>query len=299
MFATLLALGAPAIAQEPPAPPVVSERPQDEAAIKARVAQFVQAFTDGDAQAAASVFAEDARIEAIDGNVVQGRPAITEHYDEYLADAKGAKLTVTPESYRFVGPDAALATGRMVVAHPDGDVEANRFQALFIRHDGQWWLGDVRDLPDTPSSPAERLKELEWLIGEWVDESDDSTVHTSCDWDANHVFLIREFVIEVKGERALSGTQRIGWDPASGQIKSWVFDAEGGHAVGYWSRTGDQWLIKTTSVLADGQRSSSTQITTRTGPDTMTWSSVERTIGDEVVPDLPPVTIVRKPPPPK
>lgn len=303
ILATSLAIGTPALAQpEPPAAPVdqsATERPEDQAAIKAQIARFTQAFTAGDAQAAASIFAEDARIEDIEGNVVQGRPAIAAHYAEYLADAKGAKLTLTPESHRFVGADAAMANGRMVVAHPNGETEASRFQALFIRQGGHWLLGDVRDLPDTSGSPAEHLAELDWLVGEWMDESDEATVHTSCEWDENHAFLLRTFVIEVNGERTLSGSQRIGWDAAAGQIKSWAFEADGGHSVGYWSRSGNQWLTKTTAVLPDGRRASSTQVTTRTGPDTMTWSSIERTIGGEVVPDLPLIAVVRRPPPPK
>ena len=125
------------------------------------------------------------------------------------------------------------------------------------------------------------------------------TVRTTCEWDESKAFLVRTFTVEVKGQRALSGSQRIGWDASAGQIKSWVFDSEGGHGEAYWSRSGDRWLSKSTSVLHDGRRASATQVLTRTGPDTMTWASVERTVGDEVVPDLAPITIVRRPPPPK
>jgi uncharacterized protein (TIGR02246 family) len=311
LLATLLALAAPAsaIAQQPatpapapapaPAPTPAPARPEDEAAIQAVIARFVQAFDAGDAPAAAAQFAEDGQIEAIDGTVVRGREAIAARYAEYLADAKGATLALTPESYRFVGPDGAVAGGRMVLTRPDGDAESSRFQAVFARRDGRWLLADVRDLPDAPPTPYERLKDLEWLVGEWMDESDEGTVRTTCAWDENKAFLVRKFEVEIKGQRSLSGHQRLGWDPSAGQIKSWVFDSEGGHGEGYWSRSGDRWIAKSTSVLPDGRRASATQVITRTGPDTMTWSSVERTVGDEVVADLPPITVVRRPPPPK
>jgi uncharacterized protein (TIGR02246 family) len=303
LLATLLALGAPALAQQPAAPtqpaPAAAARPEDEAAIKELVGRFVAAFDAGDANAAAGTFADDARIEALDGAVVSGREAIAARYAEYLADAKGAKLTVAPEAVRFVGPDAATAGGRMTVTRPDGDAEGSRFQVLFTRRDGRWLMADIRDLPDATPTPYDRLKELEWLVGEWVDESDEGTVRTVCEWDENKAFLLRKFVVEIKGQRSLSGHQRLGWDPSAGQIKSWVFDSEGGHGEGYWSRSGERWVCKTSSVLPDGRRASATQVVTRTGPDSMTWASIERTVGDEVVADLPPITVVRRPPPPK
>ena len=48
-------------------------------------------------------------------------------------------------------------------------------------------------------------------------------------------------------------TQRIGWDPLTKQIKSWVFDSEGGYGDGLWTRKGNQWVIKSTGVLPDGR----------------------------------------------
>ena len=32
-------------------------------------------------------------------------------------------------------------------------------------------------------------------------------------------------------------TQRIGWDPAAKQIRSWEFDSEGGFGEGTWGET--------------------------------------------------------------
>ena len=46
----------------------------------------------------------------------------------------------------------------------------------------------------------------------------------------------------------LSGTQRIGWDPLKRQFKTWIFDSEGGHGEGYYTRNGDQWVVKTEGV---------------------------------------------------
>ena len=37
------------------------------------------------------------------------------------------------------------------------------------------------------------------------------------------------FVIHVQGKPVMNVTQRIGWDPLTKQIKSWVFDSDGGY----------------------------------------------------------------------
>ncbi len=92
--------------------------------------------------------------------------------------------------------------------------------------------------------------------------------------------------------------QRIGWDPLSKQIRSWVFDSEGGYGGGYWTRDGKQWFIKSTGVLPDGRTASATQILTRVGPHTARWASIQRTVGGQVVPNLQEYVMVRKPPKP-
>ena len=75
----------------------------------------------------------------------------------------------------------------------------------------------------------ERLKELEWLVGDWIDESSESVIHGTCRWSADKNFLLRDFTIQSEGKPVMTVTQRIGWDPLSKQIKSWVFDSEGGY----------------------------------------------------------------------
>ncbi len=95
----------------------------------------------------------------------------------------------------------------------------------------------------------------------------------------------------------MKGEQRIGWDPLTKQIKSWVFDSEGGNAEGLWTTVENGWEIKMTGVRADGAAASSTNTYVLDGPDRFVWSSVDRLIGGEQEPDLS-VIIVRKPPQP-
>lgn len=288
---------APAVASQPVK---LSDRPEDEAAILAVARAFTEAFNAGDAAKIAATFSPDGQIEAQDGSQTRGTEALTARYKALFEGTPGVKLDATIDSLTFHGPDTAIAEGGTLFIEPDGAAAPGRFRSVFVRRDGRWQTADIRDLPDVPLTPYEHLKELEWLVGEWVDEAGAATVHTTCAWDDNRSFLIRKFTIVEGGTNTFSGTQRIGWDAAGGQIKAWMFDSDGGHGESYWSHDGkDRWVGKSVSTLPDGRLASATQIITRTGPDSMTWASEDRTLGDEIVPDLAPITIVRKPPAPK
>jgi hypothetical protein len=97
----------------------------------------------------------------------------------------------------------------------------------------------------------------------------------------------------------MSGSQRIGWDPRLKQVRSWVFDSDGGFSEGFWSRDGERWVIKTTGVLKDGRAASATNILTRVNKDTIKWTSVDRTFGADVLPDGEEINLVREPPKPR
>ena len=101
----------------------------------------------------------------------------------------------------------------------------------------------------------------------------------------------------MQGEKGSSGTMFIGWDPQSGQIKSWLFDSNGGHGEGLWTRTGDkEWVVKAQGVLRDGRPTSATQIHTIINKDSVKTSSIDRIIGGQVAPDIVDVVMVRKAP---
>ena len=134
------------------------------------------------------------------------------------------------------------------------------------------------------------------MVGEWINESQDAVVNTTCKWTSDGNFLVREFMMKTQGQPVLSGTQRIGWDPVKRQFKTWIFDSEGGHGEGYFSRDGNRWVLKVEGVRQDGQSVSATNIITRLGKDRASWQSVNRTLGGAAIPQIDEFTLVRKPP---
>ena len=135
------------------------------------------------------------------------------------------------------------------------------------------------------------------MIGDWVDESDESTMHMSTRWSDDANFIVSSFSIQVAGRNVMSGTQRIGWDGSQEKYRSWVFDSEGGHASGIWSRLDDRWIVKSTGVSSEGDSCSATHTYERKGPDAFYFSVTDRIVGDATPPDFT-SNVVRKPPEP-
>jgi len=145
------------------------------------------------------------------------------------------------------------------------------------------------DAPQT--SP---LEDLDWMVGTWVDEGEGSKVTTTCSWTNNRKFLKRSFSVTIDGHLSLEGDQFVGWDPIEGRIRSWTFDSEGGFGEGRWLRDGNRWLVKTSYVLADGERASALNVYTYVDRDTLKWQSTNREVGGELLPNVPEVTVVRQ-----
>jgi len=151
----------------------------------------------------------------------------------------------------------------------------------------------VRAVADAAAA-ASPLNDLAWLVGEWTDPSGDSAISTRVTWTKNKSFLSYSFKVSVPGVDDLEGTQVIGWDPAAGTIRSWIFDSAGGFGGGTWSKKDNHWIIKFKQVLPDGRKASATNIYTIIDHDTITWQSIGREVDGQFMPNIGPVKVIRK-----
>jgi hypothetical protein len=92
----------------------------------------------------------------------------------------------------------------------------------------------------------------------------------------------------------LEGNQVIGWDPAAGTIRSWMFDSDGGFGEGVWTRKGESWVVKFSQVLSDGRTATATNVYTLIDDNSYKWKSVGRTVDGELQPNIEEVKIVRQ-----
>ncbi|HKI21680.1 MAG TPA: SgcJ/EcaC family oxidoreductase [Isosphaeraceae bacterium] len=290
----------PAEASPGGGPAMVSPEPSpDTQAIGDLVGRFIKAYNARDAKALGELFTPTAEIEDEDGEVTRGLDAIVARFTRIFGDGQSGTLSVTPDSLRFLGTDLAIEEGTASIStHAGEPPQSNRYSVIYVRQDGRWFHARIRDEQPDEVTPHEQLRQLEWMLGEWVNESDDGIVKTNCKWSDEGNFLLREFDVKVEGRIALRGTQRIGWDGQRKQFRMWVFDDRGGFAEGLVSRDGERWVTTASGVRSDGQSVSVTTALTPLGKDRILWETLERTVGGEVVPGTDQFYLVRRAPVP-
>ena len=168
-----------------------------------------------------------------------------------------------------------------------GTLPASALADALIERTSQVAEGDV-------TAPENPLKELAWMVGDWIDDDEHATIESSVKWSKNDAFLIRSFRVSNLAAEPLSGMQVIAWDPAEKRIRSWTYDSRGGFGEESWSRSGDQWSMRTRFTRPDGGRASAVHVMTRAGDDSFRWKSVNRVIDGSLQPDIDEVTVVRK-----
>jgi len=278
----------------------VQNRPEDEQAIRQIVDAFVKSYNDHNATAIASLFTPDGMTADEDGNVAKGRAAVEKVFAGIFKEHPKTRIEDTIESIRFVGPAEAIEDGTATITHDKQTPAAKgRYRVVHVKRDGKWQMASATNLPEDAWTGEDQLKQLEEFIGDWVDESPDALVLTSYRWTDNHRFILSQFTVQIKGRPAMTGTQRIGWDPLKKNIRSWVFDSEGAFADGLWTRDGDKWLLKLSGVTRDGRPASATNTVTLAGKDRMILQTVDRVVGKEKMPDGEKILVVRRPPAPQ
>ena len=261
--------------------------------------QYVAVYNKGDSKALVALFTEDAEVVEADGRGYQGRDMVEKSFAETFEAEKGVKIALEIGPIRFLSKDVAKEEGRTILTHVNGAPESRLYTVLYVKKDGRWLISSVREDADPLIPPGERIKELDWLVGDWLDEGSDSEVRVQCKRSEDGNFLIRSFSIVRAGKPVMNVTQRIGWDPVARQFRSWEFDSEGGFGEGKWSRAGDGWVVKHTGVRPEGTTASATNSLFRVRPDLIRWVSTERVVGDESIPGEESFVMVRVPPSPR
>lgn len=255
---------------------------------------YVRAHNEGDARALADFFAPDAEWVDAEGHVVSGREAIERAFRSGFARQKGRQLALRVESARPLTPEVILEKGTSVVRAPDGVVQVNSYTAVHAKRDGKWFISQVTETGAPLAGHArENLRPLEWLVGTWEEGSGGVKVRTTVQWARSGNFLTRTFKVAEEGEDEREGTEIIGWDAKAGQVRSWIFDSDGGFGEASWTRDGRRWLIQARATLPDGRQSSALHTLTLVSEDKCTWSSANREVDGELLPNIDAIEVVR------
>jgi ketosteroid isomerase-like protein len=256
----------------------------DEGAIRQRGKDYMAAIKRGDADEIASFWTAEGTYVDEAGRAAKGGMLAREA--KAANDEREPRIMVTIDSIHFVTPDVAVEDGGLASSPGilSGSV-ARRYTAIWVRQKGKWLLDGVRASAVQVATHNDRLRELGWMVGDWVSDDDGKTVRLSCEWSADKKFLLREIDVRSPGREPLHVTQRIGWDARERQVKSWTFDSEGGHGDGLWFHKDDRWVVEAQSVLPDGSRATGTNLLAQDGKDAFLWESSNGEVEGEPMPE--------------
>jgi uncharacterized protein (TIGR02246 family) len=282
-------------AQDAPA----ADTSADEEAVRQAAIRFVEAYNAHDAKAVSELFGPKARMEDEVGELIEGREAIEQSYADEFEDSPKASISLTVDSLTFITPEVAVEEGAVEI-FPDGETltARSKYVAVHLKKDDAWRIISSRSIDREVISNYDRLRDLEWLIGEWIDEGEDSVVEFNSRWDDNKAYLLNDFQVIQDGAITTRGTQRIGWDPQSKTIRAWIFDSNGGFGEAQWTPGDGVWVAKASGVSADGKTGSATRVYTPVDHDHIIVSTRDRIADGSVQPDFE-ITLVRKAPAPQ
>ena len=231
------------------------------------------------------------------GERFAGRQPIQAEYTALFDNSSDdLDLQLEIDSIRLINPQTALEEGRVaLVPQPAGGTRVmSRYTAVHVKQDGKWLMADVRDTRVELPPDLGQLEDLEWLVGTWAAGTKADHVVTKCRWIENKHFLVRSYAVTKAGKETSTGLQIIGVDPSTGQITSWSFASDGGHAAGLWVPHENGWLVNSSGVMRDGTETSATHTLSRKDKDTLLWKSSDRTLGESLLPDAQEVSLHRR-----
>ncbi len=255
----------------------------DTAAIRAADDELIKAFNAGKVDALAAMFLPKGELIDEQGNAHEGQAAIKALLTKFFEKFPGAKLTHDIDSIRVIGPVAIEEGTRTIVTKDQSDAAQVNYIMIRTKIGNGWQIVSLRDYSDDADlTPNDRLQPLAPLVGDWVNEGNDAAVRISYRWSEDKNFLLGDFHVTKSGSTVMQSTQRIGFDPLAGKIRSWMFDSDGGFGEGLWTHLADgSWVIKSTAVLPDGQTGSATITLKPIGKDRYTLKGTDRIAGDE------------------
>jgi uncharacterized protein (TIGR02246 family) len=265
-------------------------------AVEKAVESYVTTFNARDAKSLAALWSpEGVYISRTSGETIAGREEIEKDFAALFAQSDAPRLSVSTESIEFVSPNVALERGTATVVGPDEGKSETRYRAVYVRRDGQWLIDRVtEDEVVAKESHYDHLKDLEWLVGNWIDQDEDIAIEVECKWTENQNYLSRTYRVATGEGIESSGLQIIGWDAKNKQIRSWLFDSNGGFIDGTWTQRDNRWVVQSVATLADGSSGSFTSVFRPLEDGRYAWRKINRVLDGRILPNVDEVVVQRQ-----
>ena len=256
--------------------------------------KYQQAYDRGDAKTLASFYAEDVDYIDQDGVEVKGRGEMEKLFIQNFQANPGVKIAITIEEVKQLTPDVQVNRGVATVTSTSGLTESTRYAAVLAKKNDGWQICQLTETAAPAPTASSQLEALKWLIGNWENKDADQTVETKVEWAGDKNFLVRTFKLKDE-EGETDGWEIVGWDPDRQEIRSWIFDSNGGFGESSWSYDGGHWLIRASNILPDGSRSTAENVLTKIDDNQFSWESQNRTLNGALQPSLAKIVVHRAP----
>lgn len=259
---------------------------------------FTKAFNEARTDALVELFVPEAELISEAGNLYRGKDELKAAFAQFFAQFPGTKVGLDIESIRSLGPNLAIEEGTRFLGVDDEPLARVRYIAVLTKVGGKWRLASIREFEDMPEpTPAGRLEPLAWLIGDWVSEGSATTVKISYRWDDEQNFILGTFLAMADDVVVMKSEQRIGWDATANKVRSWMFDADGGFAQGFWTPLDESWVIKSQATGPEGTLGFATVTISPVDGNRFRMVGTDRIVGDERLEDFE-VVVAKAPPSP-
>lgn len=277
----------------------IAASPEFEGMIRREMEATVKAFNAADPSAMATLFMEKGELVDENGNVYTGRAEIAAVFKAFFEKFPKAVMAMEVTSVRSIGDSLAVEEGVRQITAEEGAAEAQMRYVLVRDKVGDTWpIASYREFADDPAPTSqEMLEPLAFLVGDWVDESPEGRTAINFSWSEDGNYILGEYVLSVGGQPAARSTQRIGWDPVEGVLRSWTFDSDGGFSHGEWTQIDNGWVAKTEATMPDASTASATVMFMVKDQDHFVVRSTDRIVAGGEEPDFE-LAIARKPPQP-
>lgn len=270
----------------------------EEALVKEILQVYTDAFNKHDAAGLAEYWGEKAvSVNSETGSRIVGRDAIKKGFEEFFKTMPTCKLSAQVSHFRFLKPDLLTLEGTNVLSSNDQEPVENCFTILLVKvGEKKWAIEHATECSvPTPETAYDGLKDLEWMVGSWKDDTAEVTVESTVTWNPKKTFLIRKFSVQLEKDGDVeTGTQVIGWDPRSKSIRSWTFSSDGSFGEGAWSLVDNEWRVKFNHTNSDGSVLSGTQVITKLNDNTAQVEMIGQEIDGAIAPASPAVKMVRQ-----
>lgn len=266
---------------------VAADRGSELAVIRQAGADYLKAVEQEDLAAISAAWTAEGDYIDTEGRTVKVREWIQKKSPGESTGPAGQRQTWTSQ-IRLLTPDVAIEDGTSEVRLSSSEPPVRtRHTVVWVKQEGRWLLSCLRESTLTDERRAPPFQELSWLLGEFAGEADDDTlVVTSAAASRDGNYVLRRFFVTSPEGHSRTLEQRIGWDPVWGRFKSWTFDSDGSYSEGVWKRQGQDWLVTSSGVSADGTRTASLNKYSRISENGFVLESVGASVDGESHPDV-------------